>query len=342
MSRTARSHENLPITGAIDEPAIPGQSLPLLIRPAAESVDLLELVGEHRELLRGRLAVHGGILFRGFSGVSVDTFHQLIVAISGSPLKYQERSSPRHEVGNRIYTSTDYPPEQAIFLHNEQSYNLTWPLHIFFHCVVAARAGGATPVADCRRIYRRIPVPARERLEAEGYCYARHFGGMIGLPWQEAFQTSQKSVVEEYCRVNDIDFTWGGSDTLSTRQIRPVARKHPETGEPAWFNHLTFFNVSTLGAETAEALLSLGKDQLPNNTYYADGSDLEPALLEELRSAYLAEQVSFRWHAGDILLLDNMLVAHGRESFSPPREVVVGMAEPTRDESNSGLEPDNA
>jgi alpha-ketoglutarate-dependent taurine dioxygenase len=136
--------------------------------------------------------------------------------------------------------------------------------------------------------------------------------------------------VEEYCRANDIDFAWGENDTLSTRQVRPVVRTHPETGEATWFNHLTFFNVATLGQEDAEALLSFGRDQLPNNTYYADGSDIEPAILAELRSAYLAEQVSFRWRAGDILMLDNMLAAHGREPFTPPREVVVGMAEPTR------------
>lgn len=335
MSTTTTSG-NKPIPGVKEEQVVPGQVLPLLIRPEDASVALLELVSEHRDLIRKRLLLHGGVLFRNFSNVTVDTFRQLIVALSGSPLEYQERSSPRHAVGNSIYTSTDYPPKQTIFLHNEQSYNLTWPLHIFFHCVVAAPAGGATPLADCRKVYRRLSDSTREKLESGGYCYARHFGGVIGLPWREAFQTSETAVVEEYCRANDIDFTWGGGDTLSTRQIRPVIRPHPQTGEPTWFNHLTFFNVSTLGEEAAEALLSFGKDELPNNTYYPDGSDIEPAVLAELRAAYLAEQVSFRWRAGDILMLDNMLVAHGRESFTPPRQVVVGMAGPTHAEPNPG------
>jgi alpha-ketoglutarate-dependent taurine dioxygenase len=332
MSRTTTSADKHPIPNVIEEQAVPGKYLPLLIRPEERGVDLLKLVSEHRKLIRERVVLHGGVLFRGFSGVTVDTFRQLIVALSGDPLEYQERSSPRHDVGSNIYTSTDYPPGQAIFLHNEQSYNMTWPLHIFFHCAEAPHAGGATPLADCRKILRRISKSTREKLEFEGYCYARHFGGVIGLPWREAFQASQRSVVEEYCRANDIDFIWRADDTLSTRQIRPVTRVHPETGETTWFNHLTFFNVSTLDEETAEALLSFGKDQLPNNTYYADGSDLEPAVLEELRSAYLAEQVSFPWRAGDVLMLDNMLVAHGREPFTPPRKVVVGMAVPTQDE----------
>jgi alpha-ketoglutarate-dependent taurine dioxygenase len=336
MSASATSGKKTPILGVVEEQAVPGQLLPLIIRSEDRNVDLLELASEHRRLIRERLALHGGVLFRGFPGITVDTFHELIVTLSGSPLEYQERSSPRHEVGNSIYTSTDYPPEQSIFLHNEQSYNVTWPLHIFFHCARAPRAGGATPLADCRRVYRRIPKNTREKLESQGYCYARHFGGTLGLSWREAFQTSQAAVVEEYCRANDIDFTWGEEDTLSTRQVRPVVRAHPETGEKTWFNHLTFFNVSNLGKETASALLSFGKDNLPNHTYYADGSDLEPAVLDELRAAYLAEQVRFPWRAGDILMLDNMLVAHGREPFTPPREVVVGMAVPTREAGQNG------
>jgi hypothetical protein len=38
--------------------------------------------------------------------------------------------------------------------------------------------------------------------------------------------------------------------------------------------------------------------------------------------------VAFPWQKGDILLLDNMLVAHGRAPYAGPRKVVVAMAEP--------------
>jgi alpha-ketoglutarate-dependent taurine dioxygenase len=319
-----------PLPGLTEEQLTPGQPLPLVLRPDQESqdTDLLRLVAEHREPIRERLLCYGGILFRGFPDVTVPTFRSLIVAICGDPLEYLERSSPRHEVKDSIYTSTDYPARQTIFLHNEQSYNIVWPMRIFFHCVTAAPSGGATPLADTRRIYQRISAPTREKLAAGGYCYARHFGGQVGLTWQEAFQTSERAEVEDYCGKNDISFRWAPDGTLSTRQIRPVIVQHPQTRESVWFNHLTFFNIATLGPQTVRALLSLGREQLPNNTYYADGTDIEPAVLEELRAAYLAELVTFSWQPGDILMLDNMLVAHGREPFTPPREVVVGMAEP--------------
>ena len=328
MNMQISTGELMPISGIREDQAAPGQSLPLVVGPDSPGADLLSLVAANREALRERLLRYGGILFRGFPDVTVGTFRSLIVAMCGDPLEYQERSSPRHEVGNSIYTSTDYPQTDTIFLHNEQSYNLTWPLRIFFHCVTAAPAGGATPLADCRRVYQRLSPRTREKLEAGGYCYARHFGGGFGLGWQEAFQTKDQADVEAYCRRNDISFDWGPDGSLTTRQVRPAVRPHPVTGEPLWFNHLTFFNIATLGQETATILMSLGKDKLPNNTYYADGSDLEPEVFAELKAAYEAELVTFRWQPGDILMLDNMLVAHGREPFKPPREVVVGMAEP--------------
>jgi hypothetical protein len=78
----------------------------------------------------------------------------------------------------------------------------------------------------------------------------------------------------------------------------------------------------------AETLLSMGKENLPNNTYYGDGADIEPAALDELRAAYDAETVTIPWQEGDIMMLDNMLAAHGREPYTPPRQIVVGMAEP--------------
>jgi alpha-ketoglutarate-dependent taurine dioxygenase len=315
---------------------VPGPPLPLVVEPAGEGIDLVAWATAQRDQIRQLLLRHGGILFRGFTGGSVDTFHRFIAAVSDEPLQYVERSSPRHEVADRVYTSTDYPPKHRIYLHNEQSYNNTWPLRIFFHCLVPPASGGATPVADCRNVYQRISPSLRERLEERDYLYVRHFGTGLGLSWQDAFQTDDRAAVERYCADNEIEFEWGAGETLTTRQRRPVSAPHPETGEITWFNHLTFFNVSTLDPAVTRTLLSMGEENLPNNTYYGDGAELESEVLDELRAAYEAETVAVPWQEGDIMMLDNMLVAHGREAYQPPRQVVVGMAEPL---SRSGAEP---
>jgi len=316
------------LIGAREGEAAPGQTLPLVVEPDGSGTGLLDLASRNRAGLRQRLLHHGGILFRGFPGAAPESFRGLMSALSGEPLPYVERSSPRHEVGDRVYTSTDHPAAQEIFLHNEQSYNLTWPLRIAFYCDQAPGAGGGTPIADCRRVLRRISEATRDRLEERSYCYARHFGGALGLNWREAFQTDDRATVERYCEDHGISHAWGPRDTLTTRQIRPVSARHPMSEETTWFNHLLFFNVRLFDPGTVKALMSLGKENLPNNTYYGDGSDIEPEVVEELRAAYLAEKVVVPWRQGDMLLLDNMLTAHARESFTPPRRIIVAMTEP--------------
>jgi len=97
----------------------------------------------------------------------------------------------------------------------------------------------------------------------------------------------------------------------------------------SWFNHAAFFHVSTLDAPIRDALLSqFSEEDLPSNTYYGDGEPIEPGVLDQLRSAYSDATRVFAWQVGDLLLLDNMLMAHGREPFTGPRSILVGLAMP--------------
>jgi alpha-ketoglutarate-dependent taurine dioxygenase len=303
----------------------------LVIEPNIADLNPISYASSSRAFLEDQLLIHGAILFRGFALQSLDDFQQFIAAATSGALPYTERSSPRSQVEGNIYTSTDYPPDQPIFLHNEQSYNLFFPRKIMFFCAVPAERGGATPIADCRRIYERVPIAIREKFERLGYMYVRNFGDGFGLPWQEAFQTEDRGAVDRYCAENRIEAEWRDGGRLRTRQVRPAVARHPVNGQWTWFNHLTFFHVSTLTPKVRDAVLAeLKEEELPNNTYYGDGSAIEPETLETLRGLYHEETVSFPWQRGDLLMLDNMLSAHAREPFEGARKVVVGMADLTR------------
>jgi alpha-ketoglutarate-dependent taurine dioxygenase len=309
----------------------PEHSLPLLIQPAVNGVDLLGWSVNNRELIERYLLKHGAVLFRGFALNAVDEFERFITGVSGDLLEYRERSSPRRRISGNIYTSTDHPADQSIFLHNENSYQQTWPLRIFFCCKVQAQQGGETPIADVRRVYERIPPVIRERFKQKRVMYVRNFGDGFGLPWQTVFQITDKKAVEMYCREVGIQCEWKDGSRLRTRRVGQAVARHPQTGEMLWFNHATFFHVTTLESQIREVLLEQFKEEdLPNNSYYGDGSPIETTVLDALRQAYLQEAVIFPWQKGDILMLDNMLAAHGRAPFVGPRQVLTGMAVPSR------------
>jgi alpha-ketoglutarate-dependent taurine dioxygenase len=302
--------------------------LPLVIQPAVDGVDLAECVAMNRESYRDKLLKYGGILFRGFHLESLKTFERLITAISGPPLSYNERSSPRTQIERNIYTSTDYPADQEIFPHNENSYQSSWPMKIGFFCVTAPEHGGETPIVDTRKVLHRLRSTTIDRFVEKRILYVRNFGAGFGLPWQTVFQTNNPRAVDAYCAAAGIETQWRTNQRLTTRQMRDAVVCHPMTHEPVWFNHAAFFHVSTLRAEIRAALLSnFAEDELPSNTYYGDGTGIEPEVLEELRAAYREQTVVFSWRQADVLLLDNMLAAHGRRPYSGTRKIVVAMSE---------------
>ncbi|HEX5708648.1 MAG TPA: TauD/TfdA family dioxygenase [Pyrinomonadaceae bacterium] len=303
------------------------QTLPLVLKPALDGLRLTDWAADNREFIEAQLYKHGGLLFRGFDLRDVNGFERFINVASGAAIEYQERTSPRSRVGGNIYTATDHPADQNIFLHNEQSYNLSFPSLIFFFCVSPAERGGETILADTRKVYARIDSQIRERFARQGYMYVRNFGQGFGLTWQDAFQTTDRDAVALYCSEHGIEFEWKDGDCLRTRQVRRVEAAHPVTGEMVWFNHATFFHVTTLPPDIQRILLSaFGEEDLPNNTYYGDGSPIEPQVMEALREAYLQELLAVRLESGDALMLDNMLTSHGRAAFSGERKVVVGMS----------------
>jgi alpha-ketoglutarate-dependent taurine dioxygenase len=313
------------------EPPPTGGSLPLLLTPAIADLNLSSWAEANRQSIDSLINQHGALLFRGFGLKSAEDLAQFVKASSGEPpLEYQERSSPRSTVSGNIYTSTDYPADQSIVLHNENSYRLTFPTRIYFHCVIPARSGGETPLANSRGVLRRIPAPIRERFMEKQVLYVRNYGDGFGVSWQTAYQTEDKAEVEKICRRDEIDFEWKSGDRLRTRSVRPAIIKHPRTGEVSWFNHAVFFNVTSLESSMCTVLLSeLGEENLPTNTYYGDGSRIEADELTDLRAAYDAETVRFPWQSCDVLMVDNILTSHGRGPYEGDRRVLVGMSCPT-------------
>ncbi|WP_040701087.1 TauD/TfdA family dioxygenase [Nocardia vinacea] len=288
--------------------------------------DLLDIpvwARQHRAEIRAVLARFGVVLLRNVTA-ELDLFGRIVAAIGGDPLPYRDRSTPRSHVDGNIYTSTEYPADQRIPLHNENSYADTWPTVLFFFCEAPAQHGGATPVADSRAVFDRIDADIRTRF-ADGIVYTRTYRDDLGLGWQEAFQTDSRSEVEEYCARHGQRCEWDGP-VLRTRFHRPSWRTEASSGSTVWFNQAHLFHLSALDEEIREALLlSYPDGDLPRNAYHGDGSPLAADDLGRIDEVYRECALTIPWQRGDLMVVDNMVAAHGRMPYRGARRVLVAM-----------------
>lgn len=299
--------------------------LPLLVQ-AREPLDLAAWLAPQRGRFEELLVEHGGILFRGFDVASPERFGAAARTQTPDLLDYLERAAARTEVAPNVFTSTELAADQVIPHHHEMSYSHNWPRYIWFHCALPALEGGATPIASERRFYATLDRALERRFVEHGVMYVRNYGEGLDLTWQQAFQTERRDDVEAYCRRYGVAWEWTGHG-LRTRQVRQALARHPATGETVWFNHAHLFHESNLGPLRATLVDAFGSDGLPRNAYFGDGAAIPDAVLDEIRAGYAAASVSFPWQAGDVLLLDNYLAVHGRETYRGPRRVLVAMAQ---------------
>jgi alpha-ketoglutarate-dependent taurine dioxygenase len=292
--------------------------------------ELLAWHARNRDQAEEQLLRHGALLFRGFAIDNQDALSRAVEVLGGRKLSYVDGNSPREKLGGGVYTSTEYPPEFFISLHNELSYSSRWPSRVFFCCVTPPREGGETPLADSRAILEHLPPAVRDAFVQKKVKYVRnlHGGRGFGPSWQKTFETDDRAAVEEYCREPGTECRWHDDGGLTVTQVRPATATHPATGEEVWFNQADQFHPSTHPKAIYESMLALysGREELmPQNVFFGDGSPIDPAMFDAVRKTVAAEMRLFQWQRGDLLMVDNMLTCHGRMPFTPPRKVLVAM-----------------
>jgi len=304
----------------------PDQTLPLILEPAVENVDLAEWVRNNRPFVREKISAHGGVLFRGFGLNDAKAFQRVAAGICDE-LFADYGDLPRENLAEQVYSSTPYPEDKSILYHNESSHLSRWPARINFFCLIVAREGGATPIVDCRKVYQSLDPKIRQQFEEKGLMYVRNFCRGLDVSWQRFFGTDDKAVVEETCRSAGATCEWIGNN-LRTSQRCPAVRRHPVTGELTFFNQVQLHHVHCLDPDVLESLLSLFKrEELPRNVYYGDGSVIEDSVVDHIGEIYEKHAVRFQWQQGDLVSLDNMLTAHARDPYAGERKIVVALGD---------------
>ncbi|MFA0963357.1 TauD/TfdA family dioxygenase [Roseivirga sp. BDSF3-8] len=309
-------------------PALP-EGGPIMVKALMSGVSLQGWIKENESEVNTLLKKYGGILFRGFAVDTREKFKAVVDKLELNSLNYTMRSSPRYEVTDKVYHSTTHPADQMINMHTESSYAMTWPMKAIFCCIIPADEQGETPVADTRQVLSKLSPQLREKFGRLGIKYVRNLSSKLGLSWQEVFQTEDKAAVEAECKRNNMNFSWIGENELRIDWKKQAIYQHPYSNELVWFNHGFFFNQYTLEDHFREMV---GEDALPFNTYFGDGSPISKEEFKELKAAWDESMIVFPWEKGDLLYLDNMLMAHGRMPFKGDRQILVSLLEPMSEE----------
>ncbi len=284
---------------------------------------------EQRDDVLRLLDEHGTVVLRSVDGLDEAMVRDAALAISSGLFVEKEAMTGRDQLAHGVYSPSIWPQTQQMCMHHELSYRLQFPGKMLFACIDPADSGGEIEVADGAAMLDVLPPDLVDRVEKEGWILARSFGDDMGLSVEDAFGSSSKADIESYCEQNKIDFRWTNDGGLQTRQRRPGVVYHQRTERRVWFNQLAFLSEWTLDLAVRDFLIDeFGADGLPFNTFFGNGEPLTSEIVSSIADAYTSLSASTPMQSGDITVVDNVRMAHGRAPFEGDRRLLVAMCDP--------------
>ncbi|MEO0343246.1 MAG: TauD/TfdA family dioxygenase [Pseudomonadota bacterium] len=290
--------------------------------------DLVEIFGANAERFKALYQETGVVLFRNFKKSHYSFMNEICPIIFTETMNQTGRHTAREKREGAVHTSTAKNKNAVIVQHSESAYLPSFPSSLLFHCVTAARVGGRTPISSLEYLTQQIPEAIKAKVSEEGVRYVRRMGTVPGHEWQTVYRTDDADALTQKLLSEDTEVEWEGDVLITTRQL-PGFIKSVGTSASFWFNALYSSNALTIPQAQLDFLIAnFGADKLPNTTYYGSGEALPQHDFVQIERAYRQSTAAFDWQDGDLLWLDNLRYAHGREAFDGDREVLVILGDP--------------
>lgn len=305
-------------------------AFPLALAPLEEKQSHQSFITQlttHKPALLALLDTHGAVLLRDFPVASDLEFDAVVQAMGLDSFTYAESLSNavRHNRTERVFTANEAPPHVEIFLHHEMAQTPVFPSRLFFYCEQAAESGGATPLCRSDVLLQKLEAELPQFIDQCRKLGARYTNVMPaaadaasgqGRSWQDTLGAGNKEAAERKLQDLGYDWEWLADDSLRvTTAALPVVRKSRD-GRDVFFNQLI---AAFCGWQDS-------RNEARKSISFGDGSEIPTAAME--RAVELSEEIGFDtpWQTGDVVLVDNFLVMHGRRPFTGTRKVLAALA----------------
>lgn len=339
---------------------------PLVVESIADKSTkwLCDHVRSNSRRLLEEVARRGAILFRNFDVSTVHEFESVLTSIGGvRGIRHFLIPEPgRDRVDGAqfaLHTNTKYRTGGALSLtgfHSENFYAADVPRYIAFHCLHASWLGGETGIVDMASVYAGLPATLKHGLGARAFL-----ASVVPIDAICAQFACRESLVRTFCERVGLEIA-AIEGRYYAKIYKPCVFEIPETGERSLVtnisaelgpfglkahlmrNFLPDYSSSVWLAHRIAWFLSSRRrkriskahgDPLPRIGFCFSPSNIKD-IAKLLRSSYS----SFIWRRHDVLILDNLRMAHSGMPGIGPRMLHAAICNPIAvrcDEDGPGI-----
>ncbi len=331
--------------------------LPLVIEPVKEQsfAVLKALLSESYDWFNQQLDTYGAILFRGFEIEDAKQFQKVLELLNVQLESfYHFGSAHRVRITDKVFTSSEAPPDKIIAPHNELNMVPVRPGVLAFFCQVQPDLYGETPIINTEKLFYSLSPSLQHKISTFPQRFVRYVPNHLletvfeGLSQQEIsqllqeqgfdFQWEKDGSVSFECsyiplfshpRTNRLCFCLSIVDCLVSREWYQKLGQRYSLGQKFYYNWLPakLYKGFQQGSTTAATVVDGSQKRTSTlNTYFVNGDNQYATMTEaeakELGKAEWNNAAIFQWKQGDILVIDNLQVAHSRLNTTLKRKIL--------------------
>lgn len=248
---------------------------------------------------------HGALLFRGFGAARGD-FAAFTGTFSHSVLGRLHLGQNRREVSDDENTSTVNLGMQRVGPHAELAYSPRRPDLLWFYCARPPASGGETTLFDGIEVWERLPDPLREKCATTDLLYTFTAARRDDWPLFTGVAADLEETLELLAAEPNVSCTVRDAETIDISYRVSAAEPSRFQGVPAFANSII--------------------PNLSGGVSFIDGAPVRSG--DRLAILRTCEELvtPVGWEEGDVLMIDNSRMMHGRLPFSDPsRDIHIRM-----------------